>query len=181
MRLPTGEKWPVLKAQTKHISTSSILSEYTLLFRASVQVLYPQYTLTSVNRITMLMATRKRDGRRKKRLMAVTLSLLLIGAHYELCAGFALRSLPVVLGVRRQSEALCSRCQSSAVRGRLSAVPNNREDHGSVVTEPPAEPPSLKPAKERRKVVKPWFTRAQETVDYSNVEAMYVDSFRFVV
>ncbi|CAM9617331.1 unnamed protein product, partial [Ectocarpus sp. 8 AP-2014] len=26
----------------------------------------------------------------------------------------------------------------------------------------------------RKKVVKPWFTKAQETVDYSNVEAMYV-------
>lgn len=24
----------------------------------------------------------------------------------------------------------------------------------------------------RKKVVKPWFTKAQETVDYSNVEAM---------
>ncbi|CAN0454417.1 unnamed protein product, partial [Ectocarpus sp. 12 AP-2014] len=47
--------------------------------------------------------------------------------------------------------------------GRPLFADGSSEGSTAVATEP-----------KRKKVVKPWFTKAQETVDYSNVEAMYV-------
>lgn len=102
------------------------------------------------------------------RLPVVAVSgLLLVLLLAESCSGFALQGSPSVAGAgqgRRSSD----RRQATAVvapGGRLFAEGTRAGGDASaaaVATE------RVRP----HKVVKPWLTKAQETVDYSNVEAM---------
>lgn len=112
--------------------------------------------------------------RRRRRLIdnnnsTASRAVLLCGAVLlcaESCSGFAWPTSPYTASVRqgirtgggRQSTAVVA---TTAPRGRLFAVAADGGGSSAVATEGV-----------RRKVVKPWLTKAQETVDYSNVEAM---------
>lgn len=96
-------------------------------------------------------------------------AVLLCGAVLlcaESCSGFAWPMSPSTASVGQGTRSGDGRQSTAAVAatapgGRLFAVASDGGGASAVATEGV-----------RRKVVKPWLTKAQETVDYSNVEAM---------
>lgn len=83
----------------------------------------------------------------------------------ESCTAFAWPVSPSTAstgqGIRYGDWRKSTAAATATPRGRLFAVTVDGGGASTVATEGV-----------RRKVVKPWLTKAQETVDYSNVEAM---------
>lgn len=116
------------------------------------------------------------ESRRRRRRLTVnsastSRAVLLCGAVLlcaESCSGFVWPMSPFTAASARQeirsSDGRKSTAAATATpRGRLFAV---TADGGGASTA------AVATEGVRRKVVKPWLTKAQETVDYSNVEAM---------
>ena len=101
-------------------------------------------------------------GTNRAVLLWVAMSVLCL----ESCSGFAWPLSPstasVGQGIRSGDGRQSTAAATTMPRGRLFAVTANGGGASTAVATEGV----------RRKVVKPWLTKAQETVDYSNVEAM---------
>lgn len=129
--------------------------------------------------MTSLVAPKGRRRRRETMMTIVALRLLLVGTHTNFCSSFTFSATSATTQARRRAMLSCPRCPEFALDTKLRASRSSGGGDASVATasgglvaDKDQEPEKGR----RRKVVKPWLTRAQETVDYRNVEAMYVHS-----